>query len=410
MKWFLKLWPLMLTLAMCGAPSHAQTGTCGPGKNCVVNSIRTTGISKANQVCLAHGVYPLGLGTFGAATRLGFYSGTDCNTLASGGIDFEPHRGRQFNFLRQLSQAGGTAGTPDYSFQADPDTGIFSSAANTLDLATGGASRVVVTTTGWRAYLGSSVAFASNAASLQADEQGRAWWQATTSRANTPPTDLGGFQHFALQSRTFAVDMGTEGTTAEWWPRAPRVGGAASTLTFTDAAAAGTATIGATPYARDYRRSNTTSTINTVSSFIATPYLDVSRGMRWCQRVRVVTTSSVRVWAGVGQVLPVGDTPTTHYAAFRYSTAAGDTDWRCCSSAGTATCSASTVAPDPVNGNLLCIDCREGAACTYWVDGVAVRRKATDIPTNRVGPLYRVETLTAAARSLDASHISTETN
>lgn len=74
---------------------------------------------------------------------------TDANSVPVG-LTMDPVSLNQATLQANVFQAStrGTVALPAFSFVADPDTGIFSSAANTLDFATSGAQRVRIYPTG----------------------------------------------------------------------------------------------------------------------------------------------------------------------------------------------------------------------------------------------------------------------
>lgn len=149
--------------------------------------------------------------------------------------------------------------------------------------------------------------------------------------------------------------------------------------------------------------------------------LPFGRRFMWCGSVGGITTNtSVRVIAGqskLAQFTAPADAPTLAGAWFRYSTAAGDTNWMLCTSDGVsaATCTSTGVAVAGAGvaavGDSLCIDQLEGTAVTAWVNGRARLRVTTNITTSdattgAVGAV--VQTLTAGARVADLGNWSIE--
>lgn len=90
-------------------------------------------------------------------TELGYVSGvtsaiqTQLNAKATDSLAAHLAGSETFSgqktFSLAILGADGTASLPGHSFSADPDTGLFRSTTNTLDLATGGTSRFTLSTT-----------------------------------------------------------------------------------------------------------------------------------------------------------------------------------------------------------------------------------------------------------------------
>jgi hypothetical protein len=138
-----------------GTPINFADFQYGGSNNLVVNNTAGGGISlNGANVTIAQDLTVTGadltLGTDvvlsrGAANRLDLASGDSLN-LVSGSI--------QQNTTTRLTSTGlfqaadGAVGGPAYSFSSDPNTGIYSAAADTLGFATNGTSRLQVSTTG----------------------------------------------------------------------------------------------------------------------------------------------------------------------------------------------------------------------------------------------------------------------
>ena len=443
---------LLAALPVEAGGGQASQRACPPLTSCVFRNLTATGtLTSAGATSLNGGCFV----SSGSGNTL------QCSTSMSTNQNFGSGTNSQLNWGTGFISIGdGSAASPQFRVQSDTNTGLYSVGADQLGVATNGArsfnfnaiagrlegttstqrlalnaadgSSLVnglsdMTATNTRIYLRAggngielsggnfTTGFVATALSLQTDaNSGRLYWTPSATVATAPPVDLGGAPHWALQQRSYGVDMGTEGGgSAPTWSNTPKLAGAAVTFTITDAAVA-TSTVVATGGwgTWDSRDSNTAAAAASKSDFLTTPFLTLARRPRWCQRVLVPNTSSIRVWAGLATaVAGSSDTPATSSVAFRFSTAAGDTNWAWCTGAGTVACTATTAVPTAA-GDLLCIDCREGSACTWWINGVAVTRQTASLPvsTTKVGALYSVEALAASSRSLRAGHISIETN
>lgn len=355
----------------------------------------------------------------------------------------------------------GTAATPAFGFTSDPNTGLFSSSADNIGVALGGTeafrfrsggylsngslNATLTLNDGTGAVLqyatsmitldGSSVTispaangttiagqapttfYTSGARKLNADSYtGGLYWQQSAVAASTPAFDLGGKAHPVLQRRTYVIDVGTESSAAPTWAPAPRTGGTTATVTVSETTA-GATTAGTSPFVFDFRTSTTSTVAGNIASVTgASTGVKLNRGPRWCQRVMpgsVIT--AVRFWAGLASALPTAsDTMTGDGVLFRFSTVAGDSKWQFCTRDGaTQTCTDTGVAVAASTPAVLCADCREGSACTAWVNGVARTRKTTNLPNvaTNMNPLWTVETTAGGtARTIGVSSASVEFN
>lgn len=124
--------------------------------------------------------------------------------------------------------------------------------------------------------------------------------------------------------------------------------------------------------------------------------------------------TSTRIWVGWTNAALTADTNNSnHLCAFRYSTAAGDTNWQACRSNGTAqACTDTTVAVAASTTYELAIDGQVSGRCSFYVNGV-LRATTTSGSTSSavtVGPQTTVETLAAAARAIHIGSAMLEQN
>ncbi len=306
----------------------------------------------------------------------------------------------------------GSGAQPSLHFTSNSTTGLYYGSTGGVGMAQAGA-----TIAEWQ--LAAPLSFQGAAKSFATDSfTGRAYYQPTSSRSDTPPVDLGGAPHGVLQRHYWELTAGMESAVQhQWYPRAPFIGAAAVGLpTYVDSAGATTVQLGSTPYVFDARGSVTTAVANNISSMIAPLIVrTASRAPRWCQKLALSSGTTIRAWAGIAGTLPGStDSPANSNLSFRYSTNAGDSKWQYCYGNGVSTTCADTgVAPNLSGFETLCIDCREGGttACTWWVNGAAVGRVTSGLAAGYpLGPFYSIETLAASARTLWAGSISIEVN
>lgn len=125
-------------------------------------------------------------------------------------------------------------------------------------------------------------------------------------------------------------------------------------------------------------------------------------------------SSNIRIFIGLSSALPVAagsSTPTTTGLLFRQDTTVGANIFACSAAAAALTCVDTGVAAQSFNERRLEIDCREAAACTFWVDGQARVRTTTNLPAlaTLMGSTVSVETLTTAAQSTQVRRVALET-
>lgn len=125
--------------------------------------------------------------------------------------------------------------------------------------------------------------------------------------------------------------------------------------------------------------------------------------------VRIQTTvAAMRTWIGyfdggasLSSIIS-NDTPGTTYAAFRYSTSAGDTTWKCVTEqGGSRTISDSGITVD-TTGREFEVDVTSGTRVVFRIDGAAVCTNTANLPSasvNARGVIY-TRTLEAVAKNV----------
>lgn len=114
------------------------------------------------------------------------------------------------------------------------------------------------------------------------------------------------------------------------------------------------------------------------------------------------TITSVRYWVGLSVGDPrASDDPSTHLAAFRFSTGASDSNWRCCTKDGTTLNNQdSGVAVAADTRYELVVDCSEYNAGTIWfmINGTVVKSSVANLPgsTQSLDPYVSSRDLAAA--------------
>lgn len=111
----------------------------------------------------------------------------------------------------------------------------------------------------------------------------------------------------------------------------------------------------------------------------------------WRCRVKLTQTANVRVWLGLFSTVSTNmrtDTPAALYAAFRYSTAAGDSKWQCVTgtdaSHQTVTAESTSSHVDATTYHTFEIQF-DGTNFVFFIDGTQVGSQATNIPTSGTG-------------------------
>lgn len=125
----------------------------------------------------------------------------------------------------------------------------------------------------------------------------------------------------------------------------------------------------------------------------------------WRCRVRLLQTTNLRAWFGIFSALGINmrtDTPAAAYAAFRFSTAAGDAKWQCV----TATdATHQTVTPESTSSHVdtgyhtfeITFD---GSNVNFFIDGTLVGSQITNAPTT--------STLLACVFNLDNANTASD--
>lgn len=458
-------------IALSSCPASADPGQANSrgdrcyGKACLVSSLTTNG-SGAWCSNVPYSVY----GAFRFANissgRFDLLNGQTCSTANSTLMRWNAAAnyvsvGSVSGSTTQFYVPNGTAAVPTLSFIGDTNSGLYSVGADQVGVATAGArsfnfaatagtlegttsSTVLSLATNATLAAGTTSALVSSsgritldapvtgtrfapqqpivfsaagAPSMQSDVYtGFAYWSPTVTAGSTPPFDLGGNPHPVLQRRRYIIDVGTESAAAPTWNPGPRTGGTTATLTVSETSA-GATTYGTSPFVFDFRTSTTSTVAGNIASVTgASSGVKLSRGPRWCQRVMpgsVIT--AFRGWYGLASALPTAsDTMTGEGVLFRYSTVAADAKWQFCTRDGvTQSCTDTGVAVAASTAAILCADCREGTACTAWVNGVARTRKTTNLPSaaTNLNPLWTVETTAGGtARTVGVSSASIEFN
>ncbi len=126
--------------------------------------------------------------------------------------------------------------------------------------------------------------------------------------------------------------------------------------------------------------------------------------MKWYTRLSSADTTLQRHWVGGfadnAATVAGSDTPGNHLAAFRYSTAAGDTKWQCCTCDGTTQSSADSGVTADLAWHEFMIQ-RIGSSVYFYIDQVLVATKTTNLPNSFLVPTAMIVTLTTAARIMD---------
>jgi hypothetical protein len=126
---------------------------------------------------------------------------------------------------------------------------------------------------------------------------------------------------------------------------------------------------------------------------------------RWYVRT-ATAISTMRIWVGLSSNISGTDNPTASTAAFRYSTAAGDTNWMACTrrvANGSTTCVSTGVPVVADTKYDLGVDCSVDPICVFTVNGAVtntVNGVTTLSPdTGGIQANIYIETLAAVART-----------
>lgn len=100
--------------------------------------------------------------------------------------------------------------------------------------------------------------------------------------------------------------------------------------------------------------------------------------------LRLTSTSNVRLWAGLtdqtGPTMSAAADPAGNYAAFRFDTAAGDTNWQCITKDGT-TQGVTDSGVAPTTSNALLEIAHTASSIIFRIDGVVVATRTANLPT-----------------------------
>jgi hypothetical protein len=130
-------------------------------------------------------------------------------------------------------------------------------------------------------------------------------------------------------------------------------------------------------------------------------------------RGKIDSTADIRVWVGLAYDIDSqnSDSPSGDVAAFRYSTAAGDTAWMCVTKDGsTINTAGSGVAPSTTATQLLEIQVNSGANVVFKIDGTTVCTVTQNLPRSSaaMAAIFVGETQTNAAKMIYLHSIYTE--
>lgn len=111
----------------------------------------------------------------------------------------------------------------------------------------------------------------------------------------------------------------------------------------------------------------------------------------WRCKLKLSQTANVRVWMGLFSTVSSNmrtDTPGALYAAFRYSTAAGDSKWQCVTATDathqTVTAESTSSHVDATTYHTFEIQF-DGTNFVFFIDGTQVGSQATNLPTSGTG-------------------------
>jgi hypothetical protein len=129
--------------------------------------------------------------------------------------------------------------------------------------------------------------------------------------------------------------------------------------------------------------------------------------------VKLAQTAVVRAWVGLSNVgfatMAGADDPAAQdFAAFRYSTAAGDTTWKCCTKdAATIGITDSGV---PIDTNFHRFEISfNGTSAAFKIDGVTVATRTANLPraTTLMCHGAQLQTLEAVAKNIAVGWVYT---
>jgi hypothetical protein len=157
-----------------------------------------------------------------------------------------------------------------------------------------------------------------------------------------------------------------------------------------------------------YLRATTSTVSGNVAALLGAPTLVAGAKQVHHFKIRPASgnVTSQRIWAGIFAANPGAlDTLASVGAGFRFSTAAGDTTWKCCAFGSAQTLVDSGITVTDATVYQLTIDLRTAGHVLFYINGVLVAdvTTGTGIPsgTTLCLPSCGITTATTATRSLD---------
>jgi outer membrane lipoprotein-sorting protein len=339
----------------------------------------------------------------------------------------------------------GTAAAPAYSFQGDSDTGFDSSGANILDWSIGGTFQWRMDGTAYFPVADNSEDIGKSAnrikdlymagvfrAGLDATLgtittndpilNATATWNAagvtfegikinvtnTASAAASSLLDLqvGGTSLFKIgKGGNVASDFLVKPPNERRWAYFAPTGTALTTVADSETTTAGTPTnVGGVPPSRQYA---TAATNGADAGMAGNSSWARANNPRMQFRGLLSSTASIRAWIGLADealtTVTGTDTIARDFAAFRYSTVAGDANWKgCTGTGGTMTCTDTGVAAgtSDVEFEIILNDSVPNAV--FKINGATVATNTTNLPASAqdMTALTGIETQAAAAKNI----------
>ena len=123
--------------------------------------------------------------------------------------------------------------------------------------------------------------------------------------------------------------------------------------------------------------------------------------------IRLVDTTAIRIWISVhdgGSTTGTNsdDPASRSLMGFRFSTDAGDTNWRCCTKDGTTLNNQdSGVAPSTSGVTVLEME-NTGSSVKFYINGTLVATSSSNLPSSTLALRYQIyaETRTTAAKNI----------
>jgi hypothetical protein len=160
----------------------------------------------------------------------------------------------------------------------------------------------------------------------------------------------------------------------------------------------------------------TAASTNSASSIEGNLNYNTSSNPTYQTYMALTNTANARVWAGLtnqtAATMAASDNPAGNYAAFRYSTAAGDTTYKCITKDGTTqTIADSGVAPGTGGHKFEILHLASGQT-TFKIDGGWACANTTHLPASSTMTRYvnTITTLTNAVRSIRVGWVYVESD